>query len=128
MDKQQRDALKAWLESPEYAVGYKLFQEQRARTLYMGQGWKQDVGFERVSDRSHRVRCVICGRQGCGITGDYSELIGRNLYGWQRACMKPHTEPCACGKYFPTKHALAMHVQANRRHRIPGHGRMDQVG
>lgn len=95
---------------------------------YMMSGWHRDVGFHRLPGRSERVACIICGRAGPGYAGDYWTVSRHNLNRWQDRCLMPHTDLCACGKAYPTKHALAMHVQATRRHRIPGHGRMDQVG
>lgn len=106
----------------------KALESMSAEQWYRRHGWRNDVGFRKLPGKSHRVACVICGRHGAGLIGDYSELKGQGLNGWQHACMKPHTDLCACGKAFPTKHALAMHVAANRRHRIDGHGRMDDVG
>lgn len=116
-------------ETFEKVFGKKL-DTMEGQKWYELMGWRHDVGFERVSDRARTVRCIICGRRGAGMRGSWRELQGALLIvnRWQRACMKPHTEECACGKHYPTKHALAMHVQACRRHRIPGHGRMDQVG
>lgn len=114
-------------ETFERVFGIKLNELAREQ-WYRKHGWVSDVGFERVSDRSNVVRCIICGRHGVGAAGKFPQLQWDDLRRWQQACMTPHTEPCACGKYFPTKHALAMHVQATRRHRIPGHGRLDQIG
>lgn len=95
---------------------------------YVTQGFKQDVGFERLSERSRYVRCVICGHSGAGVPGTYWELYTSSLARWQGDHLAPHLFECACGRFFHNSQSLGAHVASNRRHRNDGHGRMDRVG
>jgi hypothetical protein len=92
----------------------------------------EDYGFERVTERSRYVECIICGRHGGGfaVSGITAVLFKEQgqLNRWQRDCLKPHVYMCSCGKAFPKPLALASHCAQNRRHSVPGHGSMERVG
>lgn len=88
-----------------------------------------EVGFEPRTSKSRYVECIVCRRHGGGLAlrGEWAWGSLHDLFGWQLDCMRPHTFECACGLFFPKTLALASHVAQNRRHGVPGHGRMDQV-
>lgn len=96
---------------------------------YRKTGFKSDVGFQRPTERSRYVECVICHHSGGGRTGTYTDAEnGRFSSQWQYDHSKPHLFECVCGVWFHKSQALGAHVSSNRRWRNPGHGRMDRVG
>lgn len=81
-------------------------------------GMPMNNRFEWVSDRSSKVRCVLCGRTGYGeIEPDLSRLPDA---WWQRKCMKDHDLECICGKRYVTNMQLAGHI------RKTGHQKKDE--
>jgi hypothetical protein len=89
-------------------------------------------GFTHRTPRSRYVECIVCGRSGAGWTTATLTppvpLPQTGFYRWQRKCMVEHTWECACGIFFPSQQALAVHVVKNWQYHKPGHGRMDRVG
>lgn len=88
---------------------------------------------ERIPDgrftftRSGRIACTICGRDGVhgiiatpvpgapdwrGYARRWSEWFP--WAPWQVSCLRDHTWPCSCGRFFPEFVNLWLHIGADR--------------
>ena len=85
------------------------------------------AGFAWASERSASVECIICGRRWRGVPMPSLHYVGRPSR-WQEKCLQAHTWGCACGLFFPTQQAMAVHGAKHAQHGNAGHGRMDRVG
>lgn len=79
--------------------------------------------FEWAGDRSAKVRCVECHRDGYGTTADPRPTVtfdGRlmpwpqHYSPWQIDCLGDHTWPCSCGLAFRRFVDLWRHIGADR--------------
>lgn len=87
-----------------------------------GEGLPADR-FEYLSDRSGKVRCVICHRDGYGPVGPIRSTVAfdgssmpwdRWISPWQLDCLQDHTWPCSCGRAFTRYVDLWRHIGADR--------------
>lgn len=79
--------------------------------------------FQNVSDRSGKVWCVICHRDGWGSTAPLANMVGFDgrlwrwsdrISPWQVDCLQDHPWPCSCGLSFRRFVDLWLHIGADR--------------
>jgi hypothetical protein len=65
------------------------------------------MGFFYATERTAKVTCDQCGRNGYGPENPTMETA----FPWQKKCMGPHPFECSCGRRFATLSQRAGHVR-----------------
>ena len=63
------------------------------------------------NSRSAKIRCVVCGTKGYGLTNPQPGQVA----GWQKKCLKGHPYVCACGRKFSSGQAIHQHLRVDRK-------------
>lgn len=79
--------------------------------------------FEWAGERSGKIRCVLCHRDGWGSLGEIKDQTGFDgrlwrwhdrVSPWQIDCLQDHPWPCSCGRSYRAFGDLWRHIGGER--------------